>query len=173
MTCLENCMRFNLDIVLDWIFLTSRNVFLLNFFPVPQRFYSLVPHGLRSGFSSKNIFNLLWGYLTERNVLCIVDTSTHDRSFMYRHWHISFLPRRTYLWINSCYQVDVSVLCIAGDVMLLIILVLRVISGCSHPLRLTFHFLHPGLIHVIFLFASNPKYFSSIHVSVSIGLVMA
>ena len=137
------------------------------FFPVPQWFYSLVPHGLRSGFSSKNLFNLLWGYLTERNVLCIVDTSTLDRSFMYRHWHISFLPRRIYLWIN------VSVLCIAGDVMLLIILVLRVISGCSHPLRLTWHFLHPGLIHAIFLFASNPKYFSSIHVSVSIGLVMA
>ena len=71
------------------------------------------------------------------------------------------------------YQFDISVLCITGDIMLLIILVLRLISGCSHPLRLTWHFLHPGLIHVIFLFASNPKYFSSIHDSVSIGLVVA
>ena len=57
--------------------------------------------------------------------------------------------------------------------MLLIILVLRVISDCSHPLKLTWHFLHPGLIHVIFPFASNPKYFSSIHDYVSIGLVVA
>ena len=77
------------------------------------------------------------------------------------------------MWINSCYQVDVSVLCTAGDVMLMIILVLRVISGSSHPLSLTWHFLHPGLNHVILLFASKPKYFSSIHDSVSIGLVMA
>lgn len=106
-----------------------------------------------------------WSYLTERNVLCIVDTRTHDRSFyslatstlifsfMYRQWHISFLSWRIYLWINSYYQVDVSGLCTASAVMLMIILILRVVSGCSHPLGLTWHFFHPGLSHVILLFA--------------------
>lgn len=97
----------------------------INIFFSPQRFYSSAPNGLLSIFSSKQCieFTMIhWSYLTERNILCILDTVTHDRSFyslatntlifsfMYRHWHISFLPN--YETLCKCTLENVLCTCI-------------------------------------------------------------